>query len=302
MRQRIWPYLLLMRPANIITALADILAGVAIAGIIGEASLWAFPDIGDWGNIGWLLLSTVGLYGGGVVFNDVFDLELDKKERPERPLPSGAATFGGAIALGVVLLLIGGLSAFKVGPISGIIASAIVVGVLTYDSLSKHHIFWGPLNMGLCRSLNLLLGVSIVTDVLNTLWPVGLIPLGYIGAITLVSQGEVHGGNRPALNLAAALYLVVCLGILGFGIWAGKSPWIALPFLGLLVYLIFPPLLQAMKFLEAQQVMRAVKAGVLALIVLDSAIAAIFGGLGWGLCVMALLPISRGLAQVFSVT
>ena len=291
-----------MRPANIVTALADILAGVAIAGVVGGSSLWAFPEGAVWGNMGWLLLSTAGLYGGGVVFNDIFDLELDKRERPERPLPSGAATSAGAIALGIGLFLIGIISAFMVGPISAVIALSIVVLVLAYDGLGKHHVFWGPVNMGLCRSFNLLLGVSIVPAVLNTLWPVGIIPLGYIGAITLVSQGEVHGGNRSALNLAATLYLAVCLGIVGVGIWAGKSPWLALPFIGLLLYLIFPPLLRAMKSLEALQVMKAVKAGVLALIVLDSSIAAIFGGLSWGLCVLALLPVSRGLAKVFAVT
>ena len=34
-------------------------------------------------------LSTIGFYGGGIVFNDIFDLELDKIERPERVIPSG---------------------------------------------------------------------------------------------------------------------------------------------------------------------------------------------------------------------
>ena len=52
-----------------------------------------------------LVLATVGLYGGGVVFNDVFDAELDKIERPERPIPSGLVTKQSASFLGLLLLL-----------------------------------------------------------------------------------------------------------------------------------------------------------------------------------------------------
>lgn len=80
MLYKIRAFLELMRPANIVTAFADILAGFAVAGGVisftGETSLIT-PD-----GLGWLLLSTFGLYGGGVVFNDVFDAELDAKERP----------------------------------------------------------------------------------------------------------------------------------------------------------------------------------------------------------------------------
>src|ERR687889_847591 len=94
-----------MRPANIVTALSDIVAGVAIAGYFTTKGI---------SNISWLpvlllCLSTIGLYGGGVVLNDVFDAELDAVERPGRPIPSGlvkkrnAAFLGGSLLLGGVL-------------------------------------------------------------------------------------------------------------------------------------------------------------------------------------------------------
>ena len=71
-----------MRPANIVTAVADILAGIAMAGTL------YFKQF-DITAIILLILSTAFLYGGGVVMNDVFDADLDKVERPERPIPSG---------------------------------------------------------------------------------------------------------------------------------------------------------------------------------------------------------------------
>src|SRR5690606_42047548 len=76
-------YLRLTRPANIVTAIADILAGIAVAGAAAyltftEVHADKGPGISSWL---WLCLSTIGLYGGGVAFNDVFDAELDRIER-----------------------------------------------------------------------------------------------------------------------------------------------------------------------------------------------------------------------------
>ena len=107
-----------MRPANIITSIADVLAGIAIAGFIFIPSL----KIDQLQPVLLLCLATVGLYGGGVVFNDVFDAALDKIERPERPIPSGRVTVKEATLLGIILLLFGIVAAFIVSIISGIIA------------------------------------------------------------------------------------------------------------------------------------------------------------------------------------
>ena len=119
-------YLQLMRPANIITAIADILAGCAIAISFKHQSdsLTFIPT-----EIIWLILSTIGLYGGGVVFNDVFDAKLDAIERPERAIPSGRASKTGASILGLILLAFGVLTAWQVSEISAIHPRTI-----------KHHI------------------------------------------------------------------------------------------------------------------------------------------------------------------
>src|SRR5699024_7457278 len=84
----------LMRPANIVTAFADILAGFAAVGGAIAVSGWSLSA--DPAGLGWLLLSTFGLYGGGVVLNDVFDADLDATERPERAIPSGRVSRKGA--------------------------------------------------------------------------------------------------------------------------------------------------------------------------------------------------------------
>src|SRR5690606_30392529 len=107
-----------------------------------------------------LIICTTCLYGGGVVFNDFFDSELDATERPERPIPSGGVSMGAAALLGAVLFAIGMIVTSPLGMITVLIALSIIWMSLVYDRWAKHHSVAGPLFMGLCRGFNLALGMS----------------------------------------------------------------------------------------------------------------------------------------------
>ena len=303
-KERIIAHLWLMRPANIMTAIADILAGFAASGSViqfmhVEEGWLNIPDLSS---LGWLVLSTIGLYGGGIVFNDVFDAELDKVERPERPIPSGKATKASGSVLGGSLLLIGIVAAAQVSVPSAVIALVVATLAVAYDVFGKHQSWWGPLNMGLCRGGNLLLGVSVVPPAVAELWYLGLIPVIYIAAITMISRGEVHGANRQALQGGVLMYVIVIAAIVVLAVQEPSAIVWVLPFIILFACLIFPPLFRALKNKDPKFVGKAVKAGVLSLIVMDASIAATFAGWQYGLLVLALLPISIFLAKSFAVT
>lgn len=296
-------HLRLMRPANIITAIADILAGFAISGAALQLfSMGIPPNTSLLNSLLWLILATIGLYGGGIVFNDVFDAELDRKERPERPIPSGKASVLSASLLAGILLIVGIGAAWQVSILSGIIAIAVAVLAVLYDAWGKHQLIFGPVNMGLCRGGNLLLGVSAIPAVVQDLWFLALIPIIYIAAITMISRGEVHGGNRKALVGGIVMYGMIILAIIILAVFSNIAWWQVLPFVLLLSFLIFPPLVKALKKQEPQLIGKAVKAGVLSLIVLNAAIATAFAGWLFGIIVLLLLPVSLGIAKKFSVT
>ena len=295
--QSVWAYLQLMRPANIITAWADILLGYAAAGAVTVG----INDL-DFVALGWLIIATTGLYGGGVVFNDVCDLQLDTVERPERPLPSGRASLSGAIALGTVLLILGIVSAAMVSKISAYLAIIVTITALIYDKYGKHQTFLGPLNMGVCRGGNLLLGVSAIPSALSARWYLALIPIIYIAAITAISQGEVRGGKKITGIIAIALIGIVIGSIISLGLLPEYTLLITLPFLSLFIALVLPPFIKATLNPNAGLIQMAVKAGVLSLIVLDATIAVGFSNWIYGLLLLALLPLSRLLARLFAVT
>lgn len=283
-----------MRPANIVTSVADVLAGIAISGYVFGSENDVLPVI-------LLCLSTIGLYGGGIVFNDVFDADLDKIERPERAIPSGAVKFSEAIGLGLFLLISGILSAFFHSTTSGIIAVLIAICALLYNKYSKHHSILGPLNMGTCRGLNLLLGISIFAYSLNNLYIIGIVPLIYIFSITMISQGEVHGSNKIKLFTGAYLYALV-IGLMLIFAWREQQILFALLFILPFAWRIFKPLFKAIQEPIGKNIGLAVKAGVLSLILMDAAWAAVFGSFELALFIAILLPLSIWLSKRFAVT
>lgn len=253
-----------------------------------------------------LLVATKGLYGGGVVMNDVFDAELDAVERPERPIPSGLVPKGQARAWGLGLLLMGIVAAgFVHWPqffsLSFWLALAIAFAALLYDGWGKHQQIFGPINMGICRGLNLLLGMSLMPEAVSRYGYLALVPIVFIAAITMISRGEVHGGKANTMVGAGFMYAAVITAI---ALHAFQNGYFlqANIFLVLFVLLAVPPLFRARNNPTGPNIGKAVKAGVLSLILMNAAWAAAFGALPLAVAMLGLLPLSILLAKAFAVT
>lgn len=284
------PYLELVRPPNLWTAVADIFAGSAVSGLTHSPSLL------------FLSIATIGLYGGGIVLNDVFDARLDRIERPERPIPSGRASIRGAICLAALLLCVGIGAAFAVGPPSGLLAIGIAFASLLYNAGGKAFSLIGPINMGLCRALNFLLGVSTLPAALLRFWPLALIHLTYIAGITLLSKGEVHGEKKNRVLLSGTLIVTVFVLLIALAFSTPPGSLWTLCFLALLAIRLLPRFRQAYRSRDAQSIRNAVKEGVLSIIFLDAAIAAAFVGPLFPLLILSFRPLASRLAKRMAVT
>lgn len=284
-------YLELLRPANVVTAIADVLAGYAVA---GRANHPALP---------WLLGATACLYAGGVVLNDVFDRDLDATERPERPIPSGRVTAGRAAAFGGTLMAVGIVSASRATSEAAWIAVTIAALAVLYDARTKRYAIAGPVNMGLCRGFNLLLGLAAVPAALAGGWPIAGLSVIYIAAVTTVSRGEVHGGKAGAAGFALVSLSGVLVALIGIALAAPDPGRIAAIALVLaLGYRVLPPFWRVRSDSRPEVIRRAVRAGVLSLVLVDGAIAAAYAGPVYAAAVLAIAFVAGSLARVFSVT
>nr|WP_299382272.1 UbiA-like protein EboC [Allomuricauda sp.] len=291
-------YIQLIRPANIVTAIADIIAGVAIAGVI-TLDVWNQNVLLD---VCLLIISTSCLYGGGIVFNDVFDIEEDKIHRPERVIPSGRVSLQQASRFGSLLFIIGILAAFGVSILSGGIAASIALLALLYDKYSKHHTVLGPLNMGACRGANLVLGMSILQPVPSHFLWIGLLPVIFVAAITLTAQKESQGKNKRAIAVAMLLDTTIVVGLLLLSRYFNFSLKSAAIFIVLWYGVNFLAKFKAIRHNDPKIIKKAVKTGVLSLIPLNASYVAGFGSVYFGLATLCLLPLSIYLAKRFAVT
>ncbi len=148
-------WLQLLRLANVLTAVADVTMGYVVThGDLQPPLQFAF-----------LVVASCLLYLSGMVLNDVFDAEVDARERPERPIPSGRISLRAATAVGWAMLTSGVLVAWLCGLISsdwrpGAVAMLLAGCILLYDAVLKRTPL-APLAMGACRMLNVMLGMSL---------------------------------------------------------------------------------------------------------------------------------------------
>lgn len=288
---RVGTYLQLLRPANVVTALADVLAGTAAVGAPWSPALL------------WLLPGTASLYAGGVVLNDFFDRDLDAIERPERPIPSGRISSTAAARLGAGLLGAGLLCAAAAGPVPLVVGGVTAALVVLYDAVGKRHGLLGPVNMGACRAANLAFGMAAAPAALPARSWLLVLPLAYIAGVTVISRGEVGGGKRPVA--AAALGLVAGVSGAMLGVAATGRNWASLwAFLLALAMAarVVPAFWQAWRNPTPGPIRAAVRTGVLSLVLLDAVIAARYADIMVSLAVLATGVLAGWLARRFAVT
>lgn len=285
-------YLQLVRFPAVFTALADVALGFLLTHptlLIDDCPL---PFV-------LLLVSSSGLYLAGMAFNDVFDRKIDAQERPQRPIPSGRVPLRSAVILGGALIAVGLTAAGFAGVTSLFVALLLTAAIFLYDGVLKGTVL-GPVMMGSCRFLNVLLGCSVGLEFSAVwsepqVWVAGSVG-AYIVGVTLFAREEA--GESSSVKLALAL-LVLNAGLAGLiattlyepaGL-AGRAPFrnVALAW-GIVLLVINRGALLALTEPSPKRVQTAVKTMIQWLIMIDAvAVYAVSGNAVYALAVAVLL-------------
>ncbi|MFX1475762.1 MAG: geranylgeranylglycerol-phosphate geranylgeranyltransferase [Promethearchaeota archaeon] len=115
-------FITITRPGNTFVGALTVIIGVltsyrSITGFFDPTHLFTTQ-------LGWVILLTsltyLSIAAAGNVVNDIYDLEIDKVNRPSRPLPSGAMSVRQAKAWTVILVFLGLLFSFLTIPFSSV--------------------------------------------------------------------------------------------------------------------------------------------------------------------------------------
>lgn len=206
MRGKLQAFLDLIRIPNVLTAVADAIAGFLFVG----------GSIENWRTLLLLVGASSCLYSGGVALNDICDIERDTRERADRPIPSGRVSRRAALGLAVGLLGGGFTLAASISVTAATLGTLLVASIVLYDVVFKTTVL-APALMGLCRALNLALAMSVAPTFGSpaTIVPVGLMWL-YVTSVTHFARGEAGEDVSERSRLLAGT-IGVCLAVGGLG-------------------------------------------------------------------------------------
>ena len=183
------PWFRLARLPNLLTVPGDPVAGFLLAAAAAQQPPRPL-----------LLLAAAGaslcLYLFGLILNDMVDIEADRCERPERPLPSGEITVPQARMAAIAMGLSGLNLALAAGRPALYVAAALAAVIVLYNAALKRVPVAGVLALGLCRGLSLLLGVAAAGPVpLAAAAPAGVAVAGlalYVVAFSVIAKREME--------------------------------------------------------------------------------------------------------------
>lgn len=292
--QRLREYLLLIRLPNVFTAPSNILTGYFAAVTVAEANSVHLIA---------LMVSSGLLYIGGIVLNDYFDIEIDKRERPFRPLPSGNISKRHALAIAMVAMLIANTIALVLGPISFAVSLVLTFAIILYDYRLKHGLS-GPFAMGSTRFLNVIFGASPALLYLNnhSYAIVGTAAASlflYIVAITFLSKKET-GNERPNSTIVFLMIFGVISAVATLGLLL-QLQWAFLLNLCIFAAVMIVTFRQYL-MKELPSVQKAVRNMVISIIILDSVFVSGTAGLPYGLATLLLIAPAVVLAKKLYVT
>lgn len=216
------------RVSNLPTVWSNVLAGYVLAG--GQLAPRPLVLLGLMGS---------AFYIGGMFLNDVFDVEYDLRERPERPIPAGEVERDEVLRWAAALIAGGLWLAWQLGLAVLLAALATVAFIVLYNRNHKGNPA-APVLMAMCRvGLYACAGAAAGTTTdpgsFGALGLGALVLAGYVLGLTyaaryedssaLVRVGPLVGIAGP-LAVYGSVFLQGPLGValvVGFGLWLARA-------------------------------------------------------------------------------
>jgi 4-hydroxybenzoate polyprenyltransferase len=301
-------YLLLVRLPNVFTTPSNILVGYLATTPPAEANGF---------HLAALMVSSGLLYIAGIVLNDYFDVEVDRRERPSRPLASGSISKERAMSIALIALAAANAITLAVSPASLAVSAALTAAIIAYDYRLKRSPA-GPFAMGSTRFLNVILGASPALSAavasggravpVPGIWAAAIFAATslfvYIIAIMILSKKEV-GNEKPNTSAAFSIIFAMIASIALAGIFLLQLQWVFLINLMIFAAVIvatYKRLIITESSPDSNPVQQAIKNMVISIIILDSVFVSGMAGFPYGMATLVLIAPAILLAKKLYVT
>lgn len=201
----------LSRPSNIIIAFVTIIVAAFITGTIQPLSKVILASI-----------SATLITAAANAINDFFDIEIDRINKPHRPLPSGKLTARFAKRFAILLFVLGIFIAVFINVTAVVIAISAVILLYYYSFKLKRTVILGNLTVSLVAGAAFVYGGVAVERYQAALVPAIFAFLMHLGREIIKDiqdqEGDTYGaartlpiqfGNHVALTVTTVVFLVL---------------------------------------------------------------------------------------------
>lgn len=209
------PYLQILRPVNVLIAFISVIVAVIIS---------AGDRVIPWITALEAALSAALICGGANAINDYFDIDIDRINKPSRPLAAGLIAPANARILWLIISAGGIIIAGFVNPFCLLLAIVSTVMLFFYSSNLKRTPVWGNLVVSLLTALTFIYGGVAIGKIENTFFPAAFSFLFHFGREIIKDIEDKEGdaslnartlpivyGVRTAQTVVTVVFLILAV-------------------------------------------------------------------------------------------
>jgi geranylgeranylglycerol-phosphate geranylgeranyltransferase len=206
-----------------------------------------------------VLLVTLCISSAGFIINDIRDVEIDRINRPERPLPAGQFTIRQAWIVLIVLTVIGIALSAAINTSSLLMVLFLCAVLLSYSLIFKRMLLIGHAAVALSGALVLPYGGVVAENLIPTIYLLPVAFFAFMGREILKTMPDVvgdatHKVDNIATHFGTHTAAIASIGFIGLAAvllsllptyWHMNSLYfpailfLVYPFTGLLISLIW---------------------------------------------------------------
>ena len=173
----------LSRPLSTLTGVLAVVLGGYVAGT------------GAWDKIALAALATLLAAASANAWNDYRDIDIDRINQPQRPLPSGMVSLRAALIFSIVLATLSIVLAALISPIALAIAIGSIILLYVYSVWLKSTVLLGNATVALISALSPIFGGVAAGNAGPSLWLGAIVFVGIFAREVLKTLADYEGDN-----------------------------------------------------------------------------------------------------------
>ena len=175
----------LSRPVNVFISFLTIIIAAELAGGLSPLQ-----------NVILAAISAALITIGANVINDYYDIDIDRINKPNRPLAANIVSKHAALVYFVIVYLLAWYLAYRIDILMFAIAATTSILLFFYSFRLKRTILWGNLTVSLSTALAFVYGGLAVGHFKETLFPAAFAFLFHLGREILKDTQDVEGDKK----------------------------------------------------------------------------------------------------------